>query len=176
MTTELRQLLAKQFEISSALTNYHLETLSTEECLWRPAATGLHVKMEANGLWHADWPEHEGYDLGPSSLGWLTWHLCFWWSMVLDHSYGDATLSREKVFWPGDADSVRACIAQLESRWRDALANLTDAQLRSTEQSRWPITNQPFADIVAWLNIELAKNAAEIGYVRFLYAARNKRA
>lgn len=39
--------------------------------------------------------------------------------------------------------------------------------------TRWPFKDRPFADVVAWLNIELAKNAAEIGYARFLYAARS---
>jgi NADPH-dependent 2,4-dienoyl-CoA reductase/sulfur reductase-like enzyme len=30
--------------------------------------------------------------------------------------------------------------------------------------------NTPFGDVVAWVNVELTKNAAEIGYARFLYA------
>jgi hypothetical protein len=35
-----------------------------------------------------------------------------------------------------------------------------------------PDTTRPFRDVAAWLNLELMKNAAEIGYARFLYAAR----
>src|SRR5690606_41348743 len=65
--------------------------------LWRPAARGLHVHQLPDGRWQAGWPDHEGYDLGPSSIAWLTWHLVFWWSMVLDHSFGEARLSREDV-------------------------------------------------------------------------------
>ncbi len=38
--------------------------------------------------------------------------------------------------------------------------------------TRWPFTDRPFADVVAWVSLELTKNAAEIGYVRFLHAAR----
>jgi hypothetical protein len=173
MSTELRDLLARQFEISWALTNFHLQTLSTEECLWRPAAKGLHVHPLDGGSWSADWPEHEGYDLGPSSVAWLTWHLIFWWSMVLDHSLDGGSLSRETVIWPGDADGVRSSVGRLEARWRRMLESTTDDELRSDARSKWPIQNQPFADIVAWANVELAKNAAEIGYVRFLYAARS---
>ncbi|HMH81922.1 MAG TPA: hypothetical protein VK531_03565 [Gemmatimonadales bacterium] len=30
---------------------------------------------------------------------------------------------------------------------------------------------RPFGDVIAWVNVELTKNAAEIGYARFLYAA-----
>ena len=172
MSNELRELLARQFAISWALTDFHLQTLSTEECLWRPAAKGLHVQPSEGGASRADWPEHEGYELGPSSVAWLTWHLIFWWSMVLDHSLDGGTLSRESVLWPGSAGGVRAAVSQLESRWRQMLETITDDELRSSERSRWPIQHQPFADVVAWVNVELAKNAAEIGYVRFLYAAR----
>ena len=39
----------------------------------------------------------EGYDIGPPSIAWLTWHIGFWWSMVLDHSFADGTLSRDKA-------------------------------------------------------------------------------
>jgi hypothetical protein len=35
--------------------------------------------------------------LDPASLAWLTWHLGFWWSMVLNHSYGDGSLTRENI-------------------------------------------------------------------------------
>jgi hypothetical protein len=29
--------------------------------------------------------------------------------------------------------------------------------------------------VIAWVNVELTKNAAEIGYARFLYAVREER-
>lgn len=173
--TELRDSLIRQFEIAWALTSYHLEGLTTEACLWRPASVGLHVHRDADGTWRADWPESEGYDIGPPSLGWLTWHLGFWWSMVLDHSLGDATLTREQVRWPGDADGVRAWISAAKERWMAMLAELTDEQLRSSERTRWPLQDRPFGDVVAWATVELTKNAAEIGYARFLYAVRASR-
>jgi len=76
-----------------------------------------------------------------SSIAWITWHMGFWWSMILDHSFGTATLSRHRVEWPGDADRAREWIYRLHGDWRDAIAQLTDDDLRS-----------------------------EIGYARFLYA------
>ncbi len=36
--------------------------------------------------------------------------------------------------------------------------------------TRWPYRDRPFGDVIAWVNVELTKNAAEIGYARFLYA------
>jgi hypothetical protein len=169
--TALKYLLG-QFDTAWALTEYHLDGLSTEECLWRPAAKGLHVRQAPDGRWQADWPEHEGYDLGPPSIAWTTWHIGFWWSMVLDHSFGDATLTREQINWPGSADGVREWIGGLEARWRTAIMPLGDPDLQSPARCRWPFQGRPFGDVVAWATLELTKNAAELGYARFLYAAR----
>ncbi|MCZ8256451.1 MAG: DinB family protein, partial [Polaromonas sp.] len=128
----------------------------------------------ADGKWLADWPEHEGYDLGPSSMAWLTWHLGFWWSMVLDHSAGKGTLSREEVFWPGSADGVRTWISGFRAQWQALLAGLTDQDLQSAQRTQWPFQDRPFGDVLAWANVELTKSAAEIGYARFLYARRGR--
>ncbi|WP_437603200.1 DinB family protein [Sorangium sp. So ce590] len=175
MASEACGYLIRQFEIAWQLTSFHLDGLATEECLWRPADEGLHVRQTPDGQWRADWPEHEGYDLGPASIAWLTWHLGFWWSMVLDHSFGGGALARESVTWPGSADDVRAWLSALQERWRAALEQATDDDLRSTRRTRWPFQDRPFGDVVAWANVELTKNAAEIGYARFLYARRPRR-
>jgi hypothetical protein len=167
--------LLRQLETAWKLASYHLDGLTTEECLWRPAGTGPHVHRTAAGTWCADWPEHEGYEIGPASIAWMTWHVGFWWSMVLDHSFGSGTLTRERIAWPGDANSVRDWLNGLHQRWRSSLALLGDADLASPRCTHWPFTDRPFGDIAAWVNLELAKNAAEIGYVRFLYAIRGQR-
>jgi hypothetical protein len=164
--------MRNQFDIAWALTSYHLDTLTTEECLWRPAPVGLHIHQHDDGTWGADWPEREGYDIGPPSIGWVTWHINFWWSMTLNHSFGDGTLTRERVLWPGSADAVRARLSELRNEWIAAIERLTDDDLRSPANAKWPIQDRPFSDIVGWLNVELMKNAAEIGYARFLYAVR----
>jgi hypothetical protein len=172
MTDEAPEYLRRQLATAWSLTTIHLTGLTTEECLWRPASSGLHVHELPDGGWRADWPEHERYDLGPASIAWLTWHLGFWWSMVLDHSFGSRTLKREQIAWPGNADDVRAWIERLHGEWSQMLDKATSESLRSTEYTRWPLEGRPFGDIVAWVNLELMKNAAEIGYARFLYAVR----
>ncbi|HEY6644360.1 DinB family protein [Povalibacter sp.] len=171
MSRETAGTLMRQFDLAWKLTSYHLKTLTTDECLWRPAAVGLHVHPDGNS-WRADWPEREDYDIGPASIGWITWHLGFWWSMVLNHSNGDGSLTREAVIWPGTADGVRQWLGGLHDDWQELLTQLTDEDLRATQRTRWPMRDRPFGDVVAWANIELSKNAAEIGYARFLYAVR----
>ena len=168
----IRALLLRQFDIAWKLTEYQLGGQTTEECLWRPAPVGLHVHRECDGPWRADWPEREDYGIGPASIAWVTWHIDFWWSMVLDHSFGAGSLVRETVTWPGDADGVRARLTELQGRWRGCLAVLGDADLQSSDRTRWPMRDRPFGEVVAWVNLELMKNAAEIGYARFLHAAR----
>lgn len=164
--------LSRQFETSWALAAYHLEDLTTAECLWRPADAGPHVRRMADGTWVADWPEQESYDLGPASIAWLTWHLIFWWSMLQDHAFGAGRLRREDVAWPGDAEGVRDALERLRAQWQSRLGALDAGELDSPARSRWPVTDRPFGEIVAWANLELMKNAAEIGYARFLYARR----
>lgn len=167
-----RDLLLRQLDLAWRLLDFHLGGLTTDECLWRPASSGLHVRCADDGRWRADWPDREAYDIGPPSIGWVTWHIGYWWSMVLDHSFGARTLSRDDVDWPGDADGVRAWLTSLRDRWRSRLSELIDADLHSRELTTWPYPDRPFSDVVAWVNVELTKNAAEIGYARFLYAVR----
>jgi hypothetical protein len=174
MTHACRDYLLGQLTTAWALTEFHLNGLTTDECLWRPGRTGPQVYRDHLGRWHADWPEHEGYDLGPPSIAWLTWHIDFWWSMVLDHSFGSAALTRDSIDWPGSAEGVRERLTGLHRGWLAAIGPLSDADLRSQQRARWPMQDRPFGDVIAWVNIELMKNAAEIGYARFLYAVRSE--
>jgi hypothetical protein len=42
MVDEARVYLMRQFETAWKLTNFDLDGLATDECLWRPAHKGLH--------------------------------------------------------------------------------------------------------------------------------------
>lgn len=173
MNDDAKQYLLAQFDVAWQLTTYHLDGLTTEECLWRPTSDGLHVHPGPDG-WRADWPDREGYDIGPASIGWVTWHINFWWSMALDHSFGKGTLAREEVRWAGTAEGARARIVALHGQWRTALEGLSADDLRSSARTKWPFPDRPFGELIGWLNIELMKNAAEIGSGRFLYAVRGR--
>jgi hypothetical protein len=168
---EIANVLLRQYEIAWSLTSYHLENLSTEECLWRPSAKGLHVTVSKDG-WRGEWPDHEGYDLGPPSIAWLVWHIGFWWSMTINHSFEDSTLSRESVVCPGTSDDARSWLLSLHEKWKGLLATVSEEDLLSSAKTQWPFRDRPFADVIAWANVELVKNASELGYARFLYATR----
>lgn len=173
MSKPITDQLLRQYEIAWSLLTYHLKTLTTEECLWRPSTKGLHVALSVDNRWHGEWPDHEGYDLGPPSIAWLVWHIGFWWSMTINHSFEDSTFTREAAACPGDAAEIRTWLQTLNARWRELVSNLDDEALRSDERTKWPFQDQPFGDVIAWVNIELTKNASELGYARFLYATRD---
>lgn len=172
MAQQIVDVLLRQYETAWSLASYHLESLSTEECLWRPATKGLHVTITDNGSWRGEWPEHEGYDLGPPSIAWLLWHIEFWWSMAINHSFEDASLERHTIVCPGGADEMKSRLRSFNEKWRERVSTLSDEELRSPARTRWPFQDRPFADVIAWVSIELTKNASEIGYARFLYATR----
>jgi hypothetical protein len=131
------------------------------------------VQQAPDGRWQADWPEEEAYSLGPPSIAWLSWHIDFWWSMTLNHHAGDGTLRREDVAWPGSAEGVRSVLSARRAEWLDLLEPPAGSGRQVPREALWPFADRPFADVVAWLNLELMKNAAEIGNTRFLYGVRS---
>ncbi|HKL51553.1 MAG TPA: DinB family protein [Wenzhouxiangellaceae bacterium] len=172
MPNELAALLLRQHATAWKLASYHLDGLGPGECLWRPSTKGLHVSISDDGRWRGEWPAHEGYDLGPPSMAWLLWHMVYWWSMVVDHSFGDAALERDSIACPSDPDRVGALLLALHDEWTGQISDLSEGELRSSRRTRWPFIDRPFGDVVGWVNVELTKNASEIGYARFLYATR----
>ncbi|MDF2513969.1 MAG: hypothetical protein K0S04_3835 [Herbinix sp.] len=121
-----------------------------------------------------DWPETESYDIGPASIAWIMWHIIYWWSTALDYNFGYGILKKEDIPWPESVEKAKATISLLHDKWVSKLNALSDAEYQSEQYAKWSLSDRSFADIALWLNAELMKNASEIGYGRFLYAAREK--
>jgi len=165
-----QDILRMQYDIACQLLEYHLTALDDDEYFWRPAPVGLQLSNE-QGDWSADWPESEGYEIGPASISWLMWHIIYWWSMVLDHSFGAGMLQRDNIRCPANAKEAADRIAQLKKQWEASVARLSDHEWSDCSRTLWPFRGKPFYELSAWLNLELTKNVSEIGYCRFLYAA-----
>lgn len=166
MNNALRNTLLRQLDTAWALASYHLDGLTIEDCEWRPAERGPHVRRIEEGAFVADWPPDEDYRAGPPNIAWIGWHILFWWSMALDRNFGAGKLEREDIGWPGDAEGFRLHLTRLHDQWRRRLAELDDSGLSAA--AHWPFEDRTLADLFAWANVELTKNAAEIGYARFL--------
>lgn len=159
-----------QFSISKQLLDYHLQSLSQEEYMYKSPKNGLFIE-EYNGKLYADFPQTESYDLGTPSIAWTLWHITYWWKMVFDYSFGKGVLKKEDVEVFSTVENVKECIHSLCKDWEIKLNELKKDEYLSKELTKFPFNNEvEFHKLASWLNLELMKNASEIGYGRFDYA------
>jgi len=161
-------LLRWQLGLTWSLAELHLTGLTDEACLWEPAPGAWTVRPGADGRWRPDWAEPEPDPAPATSIGWLTWHLSWWWGTLLAHATGDPVPAREDVFWPGSAAATVAELTRLHAEWSVLLATTDPERLIGYP---WPEPRR-FAQAAAWANLELMKNVAEIGAMRHLHGVR----
>ncbi|MFF3732531.1 DinB family protein [Streptomyces sp. NPDC002476] len=161
------EVLRWQFDLTWSLFEYHLERIEPEDFLWEPAALCWTLHRDGDGTWVPDWAESEPDPVPVPTIGWLCWHIGWWWGVALDHVRGNTPRERSDVVWPGAGEPAVAWLRGLREDWLTALDRLTDADLTATAPFPW--RNDPrhtVAHMVAWVNAELMKNAAEIGQLR----------
>ncbi len=159
-----------QLDMCWQLYLYHIENLEETEAFWAFSPAGLQVRKKDDG-WVIDWPDSEGYEMGPSSIAWIMWHMIYWWTTALDYNFGDGTLNKDDIPWPGNIEKAKEAIRLLKDEWELKLKQLSDKEYHSRQYAKWPFEDKRLVDIALWLNAELMKNASEIGYGRFLYAS-----
>ncbi|MDV3130296.1 DinB family protein [Mycobacterium sp. 21AC1] len=166
MINELRG----QFELAWALTDLHLTALVEGDFLWKPVNLVWTVHVDDSGHWWPDWAETEPDPIPVPTIGWVTWHMIFWWSTALAHLHGRPVPQRTEIDWPGPSGSVER-LRELSAQWRDLLATLTPTDLAAPSAFPWGAgSGRTVADTTLWLHVELTKNAAEIGQLRMLRA------
>lgn len=163
--------IRRQFDLAWALADLHLAALSDGDFLWGPAPLVWTVHRDESGRWWPDWAETEPDPIPVPTIAWTTWHMIFWWSTALEHVCGRTPPERASIPWPGP-DRCVARIRELSEQWRDLLASVSDADLAALSAFPWGEgSDRTVADTVLWLNVELTKNAAEIGQLRMLRPA-----
>ena len=164
-----------QFDLTWRLASqYHLPDLDDRMCLWEPAPGAYTVRRDDGGVWRADWDDEDPDPPSPVTIGWLTWHVLWWWGELLTRAGGQQPRARRDVPWPGSADALRSGLHRLSAEWTRLLAELTEAELDRPFAFPWP-EPRPFVFAAAWVNSELMKNVAEIGVVRHQYLAHHGR-
>src|SRR2546423_13104150 len=98
----LLDVLRWQFQLTWRLAEEHLPVLTDEMCLWEPAPHCWSVRRSPDGAWRADWADNEPDPLPAMSIGWITWHLIWWWSGLLATAQGGTPLPHDQVAWPGN--------------------------------------------------------------------------
>lgn len=165
-------LLRRQFDLTWSLFEYHLERLEPDDFLWEPVGNCWTVRRADDGTWVPDFAESEPDPVPVPTIGWLSWHIGWWWSVAVDHARSRAPRERGDITWPGAGEPAVEWLRGLRADWLEALDRLTDADLDSTAPFPWQ--NDPrhtVAHMVAWVNAELMKNVAEIGQLRLQRAA-----
>lgn len=165
------ELLRWQFDFTWSLFEYHLERLEPGDLLWEPGPLCWTVRPDSDGRWVADWADTEPDPVPLPTGAWVTWHMGWWWSTVLDHLQGRAPREREEVRWPGP-DQAAAWLRDLRARWSRVLEGLTGDDLAAPAPFPWPPgSGMTVAHTLAWVNAELMKNVAEVGQARIAASA-----
>lgn len=165
--------LRGQFNFVWSLAQIHLPALTDEACLWSPAPGAWNVQRGDDGAWRPDWSDAEPEPPPPVTIGWLTWHLIWWWSDLVAAGRREPRAEREAVLWPGSAGAANARLDALHAEWGVMLQGFTEADLDRPFAYPW---REPRAlrQAIAWGNSELMKNVAEIGILRLMYEASRR--
>ncbi|MET8349515.1 MULTISPECIES: DinB family protein [unclassified Micromonospora] len=108
------------------------------------------------------------YHLVPT-IGWITWHIGWWWTVAIDHLQGRPARERTEVNWPGDGDKTVAWLRDLRTEWLAVFDRLSETDLDGTAPFPWQDDPEhTVAHMIAWVNAELMKNVAEVGQLRLL--------
>ncbi|WP_258534557.1 DinB family protein [Streptomyces sp. PT12] len=168
-------LLRWQFDLAWALFEYHLERLDEDDFLWEPGPLCWTVRPTAEraGGWVPDWSDKEPDPIPVPTIGWISWHIGWWWSVTLDHLEGRTPRDRTEITWPGSGEAAIAWLSELRAAWREKLGRLTDEDLDAPASFPWPDdAAHTVAHTLAWLNTELTKNVTEIGQLRLIRATQ----
>ncbi|MCL1594467.1 MAG: DinB family protein [Proteobacteria bacterium] len=158
-------LVRAQLDLTLRFAEDALNALTAHEELWVPSIDSWTVR-EIDGVWVPDWAEPEPLLPPTTSIAWIQWHAIWWWSTVINRSFGDGSLQRQDVMWPGPTRSM-ALLDDLREEWLGHLDHLSNEDLGSGTLTRWPYSDgRPFLFVVGWVNTELMKNLSEIALLR----------
>ncbi|WP_446039187.1 DinB family protein [Streptomyces sp. SID1121] len=107
-----------------------------------------------------------------TTLAWRLSHLSEMLTLRADHTAGRRVLTRDDHPVPGDAASAVAAFEDGAAAWRKALSSADDAALDTVGYCTYPHgsdAEEPFVDIVWWVNQEVLHHGAEIALLRDLY-------
>ncbi len=162
--------------------------MTDEEYLWEPVPGCWSVRRRTDGPGPrattldgaGDW----GRDAAPyphpqpppfTTLAWRLSHLSELLTLRADHTAGSHRLTRDDYRSTGDAAGATAAFEAGATAWRQALLGVDDKALDTVGYSTYPHGSDPedpFIDIVWWVNQELLHHGAEIALLRDLYRAR----
>jgi hypothetical protein len=157
-----------------------LAGVTDDEFLWQPAESVWTVRPNPDGGRHLVDVEvwaPTGEPAPPRTIAWSMGHLGAGVAIRADWLVGAHRAKNVDFDWPLNADEgVRFMLDGLAA-WRDGLATMTDEDLDIVGRSAYPHgldPEVPLIEIVWWVTKELTWHAAEIWFMRDLYAATHR--
>ncbi|MFE2634205.1 DinB family protein [Streptomyces scopuliridis] len=170
-------------------TDVDVVPMTDEEHLWEPVAGCWSVRRRTDGpgpgatllTGAGDW----GRDAAPAphpspppftTIAWRLSHLSELLALRADHTTGSHNLTRDDYQVSADAAGAVAAFDAGATAWRETLLATDETALDTVGRSMYPYGSDPenpFVDIVWWVNQELLHHGAEIALIRDLYRHRD---
>ncbi|MEV6212911.1 DinB family protein [Kitasatospora sp. NPDC051914] len=167
-------------------TNVEVTPMTDEEYFWEPVPGCLSVRRRSDGpgpqaeflTGAGDWGRDalaEPPSPAPfTTIAWRLSHLTELLVLRAEYTVGGRTLTRDEHPVAGDAVGAVAAFGTAVKAWREALVGADDAALDTVGHSSYPYGSdpeEPFLEIVWWVNQELLHHGAEIALLRDLHRA-----
>ncbi|MEU0128030.1 MULTISPECIES: DinB family protein [unclassified Streptomyces] len=173
---------------SGSGTEVEVAALTDAEYLWEPVPDCWSVRRHSAGpgpgatalTGSGDWGRDTAASPHPSpppftTIAWRLSHLSELLALRADHTTGSHGMTRGDYRVAGDAAGAVADFEASADAWRSALVGADDTALDTVGHSTYPYGSDPedpFVDIVWWVNQELLHHGAEIALLRDLHRAR----
>ncbi|MFI6340266.1 DinB family protein [Streptomyces sp. NPDC050535] len=162
--------------------------MTGEEFRWEPVPGCWSVRQRADGpgpratllagsgAWGRDAASYPHPWPPPfTTIAWRLSHLSEMLTLRAEHTNGGHALTRDDYPVDGDVMAAVAAFDAGAAAWRTALSSADDAALDTVGHCTYPHgsdAEEPFIDIVWWVNQEVLHHGAEIGLIRDLYRER----
>ncbi|MFC7308899.1 DinB family protein [Streptomyces monticola] len=159
--------------------------MTDEEYLWEPVPECWSVRRRVDGpgsratvlVGTGEWGRDAASYPHPwpppfTTIAWRLSHLSEMLTLRADHTAGGHVLTRDDYLVSGDAAGAVAAFDAGATAWHKALLSVDDAALDTVGLCTYPHgsdAEEPFLDIVWWVNQELLHHGAEIALLRDLY-------
>ncbi|MEU0007928.1 DinB family protein [Streptomyces sp. NPDC006314] len=171
-------------------TGTKVEPITDDEYVWEPVPGCWSVRRRVDGpgpratslagcgAWGRDaaayphpWPPPV------TTIAWRLSHLTEMLALRADHTAGTHSATRDEHPVSGDATGAVAAFEAAADAWRQALLSADDAALDTVGYCTYPYgsdAEEPFLEIVWWVNQEVLHHGAEIALLRDLHRASRR--
>lgn len=163
--------------------------LTDAEYLWEPAPGAWSVRRKVDGPgagatvlvgageWGRDGGRPHPWPPPVTTIAWRIAHLADMLLGRAEYTVGSRRGSEDDLVYSGEAAAGVALLAEGIGAWREALVTADDDALDQVGRSTYPDggdADEPFLEIVWWVNQEVLHHGAEIALLRDLYGALHR--